>query len=312
MRFICGLALAMLASSPALAKEGSSTKPESQFIDRSVVGYPTLAAGHALIEISYDADHFAGGVGLKYQIANAPANLMFNVFVYPIGELPADRAMKAAMEEMQASFKYAEQQGLYSDVQVGTPVDFESPVSAPSVIEDGDQAEKETEEPAAKPQPPTGGKADAKMLEALRELVAPDRATGKKLTLSYTFNDAPNQSLAYVFYHQLFLIKVRITLPMTDMDTGEFNRRMDQAVRELVPGVRIANFGTCGTMTVYADDLDKEKNGGEDPGIQLIKQMGRIQRSNCANDGPATPPEPGREQTTIVYPPGTWNRDKDD
>ena len=64
MRFICGLALAMLASSPALAKEGSSTKPESQFIDRSVVGYPTLAAGHALIETSYDADHFldAGGV----------------------------------------------------------------------------------------------------------------------------------------------------------------------------------------------------------------------------------------------------------
>lgn len=307
MRPIFLLALALSFPLSTTAKDAKPAATESQFIDRSVVSFPKLLGGHSLIESSYDPERFVGGVGLKYQIANAPPGLMFNVFVYPLGDMPAEKAMKTAMEELRASFDYAQKQGLYSDVVVGEPVDFEAPLSPSTIIRDGNSFTPD-ESGLDAPPSPTPGKAkepDPRMQAALAKLITPDRAIGKKLSLSYTFHDAPNQSLAYVFYHQLFLIKFRITLPKADMDAADFDARMDKAVRDLAPGLVVENFGECGTMTIQVPD--KGEADPDDAGAQLIEQMARIQRNNCANsDGGKAKPHPGREQIVIEFPAGTW------
>ncbi|MFT3807818.1 hypothetical protein [Arenimonas sp.] len=303
MRPFLLLALALSFPLSSVAKDAKPVAAESQFIDRSVVSYPKLLGGHALIESSYDPEHFAGGVGLKYQIANAPPGLMFNVFIYPLGDMPAEKAMKTAMDELRASFDYAQKQGLYSDVVVGEPVDFEAPLSPSTIIKD--ESGKKQDAPPPAPKPGNTKELDPRMRDALAELVAPDRTIGKKLPLSYTFHEAPNQSLAYVFYHQLFLIKFRITLPKADMEAADFDVRMDKAVRDLAPGMVVENFGDCGTMTIDVPDKGEADPG--DTGAQLIREMARIQRLNCANsDGGKTKPGPGREQIVIEFPAGTW------
>lgn len=149
---------------------------------------------------------------------------------------------------------------------------------------------------------------DKEIIEAALSSALATKTTGRKRALTLTVRGTPSESLAYVFYRNLFLISVRATLPTSVLPADKFNALVDRAVQELVPTIDVQNFGDCGTIYVSVDEKAVDKNKDAKAGaIQLIRGVGRVARENCANKpGPDTEPPASHAQQTIVYPPGFW------
>jgi len=307
MRLILCLALLVLAPiAPAATKSDSAS---SQFIDKSIVTYPTSLGHYSLVKASYDPADVPNGVSLDYDVADAPHELQFNIYVYPLGRVDTAKAVTGAMVEMTGEIHTLEQQKIYADLKFDDAVEFDVAVPPSSILKTDEKEDAASpEEPAAKASPGTTKPEDSALADALQSLVPPIKTTGRKRSLTMTVRGTPSQSLAYVFYRNLFLISVRATVPVSTLPPDKFNALVDRAVQDLVPTMDIQNFGDCGTMHISVDEksTDKDKNA-KAGSIQLIHEMARITRENCANKpGPDTASPTGHEQQAIVYPAGFW------
>jgi len=139
---------------------------------------------------------------------------------------------------------------------------------------------------------------------------SPAPTVGLKRALTMTVDGTPSQSLAYVFYRNLFLISVRATAPAAAASPADFTAVVDQAVRDLVPIMDIRNFGTCGNINISVEEKSADqKQRTEANAKQMLLEIGRLDREHCAGNAGSvdTRPPKGYAQKIIVYPAGTWN-----
>ncbi len=301
--------LALLALVPIASAATKSDDPHSQFIDKSIVTYPTSLGNYSLAKESYDPANVANGVSLKYDLADAPHELAFDIYVYPLGRADTDKAVDDAMVEMEGEIRALEQKKIYTDLKFKDAVAFEIAVPPPSMRKSDDKKDAVSSDAPVPDKPLDAMDSNTRsIVEAARAADPPKKSTGRKRALTLTADGMPRESLAYVFYRNLFLISVRATASIDALPTDKFNAVVDRAVQDLVPAMDIQNFGDCGTIHVFVDDkaVDKDKDALAGA-VQLIRETGRIWRENCANKpGPNTAPSAKHAQKTIVYPAGLW------
>lgn len=304
------LLIALFVLSPCASGEDvAGNKPAGQFIDKSVVTYPISLNHHTLVKEGFDPDRVADGVSLDYELGNAPKELQFNIYVYPRGRVDPAKAVADAMVEIEGEIRYIEQKKIYSDLQFQD--DFEFDVAAPpaKVLARGhEQPVKLSEAPVTRASSDAGETRDGELADALDSISPPAKTIGRKRPLAMTVRGTREQSIAYVFYRNLFLISVRATAPVTALPADKFNALIDQAVQDLVPTMEIQNFGGCGSIYLSVDtkSADKDK-AASDGAVQLVREMARIQRENCASKpGADLSPPQGRSQQTITYPADFW------
>ncbi len=302
MRLAQVLFCTLLLSLPlaATAKKEKTAAPK-QFIDRSVVVYPTSAPGLSFVDRSYSAENWPSGVGLHYRIDDAP-EIRFDVFVYPTGRSPEAAAVEQSMAEVKAAIEDAAQKNTYTSVVFGESVDF--PIATMK-----DAAESESEATSVVPTPnattPVTAKAgDSSSLDArVLALFAEHPFAGRKLAIGFDLDGKPRQSLAYTFYKQLFLFKIRITADTALMNPVQFNALADAAARALIPAITVHNEGQCGNIVIATDAKSKD---ADDAAYQLMSGMVQVKKENCAASlGPNLVPA-GSDSETIVYPDATW------
>lgn len=307
MRLILVLAWCVL---PAVAAAAAQHKDSStQFIDKSVVTYPTALGHYSLVKGSYDPTNVVNGVSLDYNLADAPRELQFNIYVYPLGRVDTAKAVADAMVEMEGEIRTLEQRKMYSEVKFSNAVAFDVAEPSSSILKSDDKGiATSADEPATMTSSAAEDPDARALIDALHLSEPPTRTIGRKRALTLTAGGIPRQSLAYVFYRNLFLISVRATETVDAQPTDLFNTLVDRVVQDLVPTMDIQNFGKCGTMYISVDkksgDKDKDARGGA---IELVREMGRIQRENCASaPGPNATTPAGHEQQTIAYPAEFW------
>jgi hypothetical protein len=195
--------------------------------------------------------------------------LQLDIYVYPRGRADDNKAVTDAMAEIETEIRAIEQQNTYSQVHFNDAVEFDL-ASAPP---------------------------------------APNRTIGRKRALTMAVAGTPSQSLAYVFYRNLFLISARATAPVVVVSSADFNGVVDQAVRDLVPMIDVRNFGTCGNINISVDQKSSgQKSQTETNASQMLGEITRLNLEHCAGNAGSvdTKPLKGYAQKTIVYPVGTW------
>jgi hypothetical protein len=307
MRLILGLVLLFLMTAASAATVGNGDS--SQLIDKSVVTYPKSLDRYTLMKDAYDPANVGNGVSLHYILADAPRELTFDIYVYPLGRVDTAKAVDDAMVEIEGEIRAMEQRQVYSDLKFTDAVAFDIAVPLPSLLTG------EREDAGASPDGAASGKASHLTEQETRAIVdaahaaeSPTKTTGRKRALTMTVSGTPQQSLASVFYRNLFLISVRATVPVSAMPADRFNVVVDRAVQDLVPTMDVQNFGTCGAIHVSVNknpvDKDKDALAGA---VQIVREVGRIRRENCASKpAPESGPPAGHSRQTIIYPAGVW------
>lgn len=310
------IVLALLLS-PALSAKEPKDAPAVQFIDQTWVDVPKQAGPFALLGTRYDAENVAYGVATHWRPEGAPESLTLDVFVYPLGEADEAAAAARSMDEVDGGIAEYAKRGVYAKVQSGprTPFTIVRPAAA---LDD----EKKDKQAPFDPMPredlvaePSDQAAGDPMMQALAETMRTTNNHGLRESFTLEVQGTPQRSAAFTFYRNLYLFKLRISVPAADMAQEDFDRVADDAARHIVPRIRVMNFGTCGNLTISVPpDGEKRKQSkaekdreASEGAAQLIRGMGRLQRDNCATSpGKAGGPESGHERTVIRYPADTW------
>ena len=308
MRLTLCITLLAFAHTALAAPKSDSTA--GQFIDKSIVTYPKSLGQYSLTRDFYDPTQPANGVSLRYELPDAPPDLAFDIFVYPLGRVDTPKAVTDAAVEMEGEIRALEQQKIYSDLKFDAAVPIDVTVPPSSMVKSDDKANATspvangpTETSSARPD--SGARA---IVDAAIASAPPTMTTGRKRALTMTRRGTPSESLAYLFYRNLFLISVRATVPSSTLPSGRFNALVDRAVQDLVPTIDIQNFGKCATIYVDVGDKSADKEKETVAGaVELVRGVNRVLRENCSNEpGPDTAPVTGRDKQTIVYPAGFW------
>ena len=202
------LCLVLLALVPIASAATKSDAPPSQFIDQSIVTYPTSLGHYSLVKESYDPADVANGVSLNYELADAPRELKFDIYIYPLGRVDTTKAVTDAMVEIEGEIRTLEQRKSYADLKFDDAIPFD--VDAPPL--NVAKAEGKNGVIIIKSSPDATKPMDKDLSETLQLLTSTTKTTGRKRTLTLTSNGIPSESLAYVFYRNLFLISVRATV----------------------------------------------------------------------------------------------------
>lgn len=282
-------------------------QPE-QFIDRSVIVFPDVVDNYALGETSYDPALLAAGVTSKWNVQAAPRELRLTVFIYPVE--PADEAEAVANQldgialEMQQMVRL----GSYTNLVPGERSPFEIDAPAPSLFEptldvNGDRP------------PPAGtyedGLAASHTLEAALQHARPlSTSHGQRQRYTFDYDGVQVRSIAYVFYRQLYAVKVRATTPVDSMDDSTFEALADTATRTLVPHIRVENYGECGIASIASPELATDESDTESSAKALLFAATMLKALNCRTvpDPRAATAQRGETRVEIVYPPGTWTK----
>ncbi|MCK9538991.1 hypothetical protein [Dokdonella sp.] len=115
------LALALLgcsATQPVTRNDGSKTP----FITETMIEVPEQARTGRLLWFNR-AGTAGAGVQARYLVPELP-DVPIDLFIYPAGRMPADRALQLGVEAFRASVAYAERQGSYHDAVIRPPAPF--------------------------------------------------------------------------------------------------------------------------------------------------------------------------------------------
>jgi hypothetical protein len=262
--------LALLTILPAASAAPADPGKPRQFIDQTIITYSKSIGPYRLIGADYDPAHVANGVSLGYTRTDVPG-LQLNIYVYPRGRADESKAVAGAMTEIEAEIRAMERQKAYTNLQFKDASTFA--VTAPD---------------SRKPH---------------------GKNVGRKRALALTVQGTPEQSLAYAFYRNLFLISVRATTPTATASPADFNAVIDQAVQDLVPTIDIRNFGVCGNINISVDaNSGKADQQSLANATQMVDEIARLDSEHCAGKAGTADSKPpkGWAQKLIVYPTGTW------
>ena len=302
------LVACLLLSTVAWASDSSS----SQFLDKTLVTVPKAVGDYRLKSMEYDQAAFSVGVSTNWRTANAPDTLAVSMYVYPMGRAPEADVVAREIQGVEDGVREAVKQNIYSDLEVGERKPFLVVARESSILDDAGKKLKQTAafDPTPKPEFKLTPAKDADPVVALLAENAPSPNNhGQRQSFRFKHDGAPMRSLGYVFYRNLFAIKVRVSVPESDMDQAAFEAVADNTARYLVPQVDVKNFGSCGTIEVPSADKKADKDTGSQLMMQaMIGGMARIKAENCANDEGKKPDiaPADSERKVIVYPAGTW------
>ncbi len=316
--FALALSASLLLAAPAPTLAKDAPKDSRQFIDKSYVSLPRAAGRYRYGNGSYDPKQWQAGVVGHYDYAGEPPGMVISLYVYPQGRTPEAEAVKLQADDVESAIR---QHPSYSSVEAGTRVPFIVELPPPSLAP-GDGSERKqkvlftgTPPARAAPDEDSDSKADGEgedsgaLVKALAESAPPSQAHGSRQSFAMVNKGTPMRSAGLVYFRHLFNIKLRISVPVDAMTQAEFDAVVDDAARSLLPAVDVQNFGLCGDMVIALDDA-KRKDDGESTALDLIQEMGRVRRENCAGtEGKPLAAPVDRVRETIVYPPDTWNTD---
>ena len=308
------LAVVLLVLAPAAFAAGANAKAV-QFLDKSNIDFPKAIGPYTLVSSSYNPRQFADGVSTEYSLAGAPKDTHLNVYIYPRGRADEATAVQADIAEVEAAIREVVARDTYTDLRVGARSDFVVARPESAILADSSK-KKPGDASGIKPEfslEPSADNKDDPIVRALMESMPPANSHGMRQSFAFSHKSVPMRSMGYVFYRNLFMFKVRISLPEASIGQAEFETLADAAARTLVPAMYVKNFGTCGALVV---ELPEQGSAGGDAAdsknaAALVREIGRINRENCASnegDKPSGPAE-GFERQVIEYPPDAWKQD---
>ncbi len=310
----CALAVILLALAPAAFAADAHAKA-TQFLDKSNIDFPKAIGPYTLVANNYDPQQFANGVSIEYSLSDAPKGTHLNVYIYPRGRTDEAAAVQAEIAEVEAAIREAVARDIYTDLRVGARSDFVVARPEPTILTDNSK-KKPGKVAEIKPEfslQPGADSKDDPVARALAESMPPVNNHGMRQSFAFSHKSVPMRSMGYVFYRNLFMFKVRISLPEAGIGQAEFETLADAAARTLVPAMDVKNFGICGTLAVELPEQDSAGSDAVDSegAAALLREVGRVNRENCASNEGDKPsgPAKGFERQVIEYPPDTWKQD---
>ncbi|MEG2806280.1 hypothetical protein [Stenotrophomonas sp.] len=277
------LSLCLVAFAPGVAlAKAKPAEPERAYIETSYVTAPRAVDDFALERNYYDPTNKLAGASFGYRSRVSP-QATATVFVYPTGRMEPAEAVDAGMRSLHAELKQAEAAGIYTGLQELDETPF---VLNPAAPGKGSNA------------------VDTAVIAAIAQA---GQLNGRRLRLAmhHVANDQPVHSSAYLFYKQLYYVKLRITADQASMSREAFDTLADRAARRLVPAAQVANIGGCAGGTIYVDPSAEPAQGA----IQLARQMAIVQGYNCHGSASAArvdPDAPGNVVIRIDYDADDW------
>lgn len=289
--FLTGLALALALAGPACAEDAAKPAP---FIARSLVRFPVDEPGYRLVKAETMPGRPDYGVSLRYDVADAPG-LRLDLYVYPLGRVPAARALEIGLKDVEGGIRAKVADGTYGDARFETPTVFDlTPPEAPST-------------PATPADPPKPDSDEARVLATLARLKAADRSLeGRRQAITLVHKGQDEQSLAYLFYRYLFLVKVRASTSSAVVPPANFAEAVDAAVTRLVPRIEVVNVGGCGNIVIHKPRAEDDKAMQAEMTQELLGEAERVRREGCVTRPEAIDPAGPMQERMLEYPEGTW------
>lgn len=274
----------LLAVSTALAALAAAAPPSHAEKPRAFVEETRIAAPRRIGQFALDGTYFDekqkfAGASLRYALASHP-EVRFDLFFYPAGELPEDKAMTSGMEGFKTSLDRGAQAGLFRNVDIVDKTPFELALPQPE------------DQKAPKPGPLHGQR-----LELRYEMHLED--TGQYV---------PIHSHGYLFFNDLYYIKGRFSAADSRIDAASFDALADQAIRELVPAIVISNVGACANVTITIDKSRLDKGLTIEDLLAGMNGLDAPVRNRCfdsRDQAKRTEPDDA-EIVTIAYDAKDW------
>jgi hypothetical protein len=297
-------ALLLAFAAPAFAQDDAGTT-RRPFIERTLIEVPRAVGPWVLVEAKDFPGQVSLGVAFDYDLPAVPG-LALNIYVYPAGRMPADQAIAQGMAEVEAGLREYERRGTYADLEFGEAEAFTVPIDATTQGEADLPAGAGGDAPADEAPPADPGDAEAaqevdQILGWLAQSGAGDTTVpGRRRPHSFLFGGQPGNSLSYLFYRQLYLVKVRASAPESVLSAAGLRDHVDRAVAALVPAIAITNVGDCGVAYVQTD-------GPQEATMKsLVLETGRLQREGCASEVPAAPVPADHRRLELVFAADAW------
>ena len=312
-----GTPAAPTTETPAAASNGEAGQAAplsaKQFIDRTYISLPESVGDYSLARVGYDPGQFAAGVSGAYALKGAPEPFTITLFVYPQGRSEEKAAVEAQMAEVEDAIR---QRDDYSKIEAGPRTPFVVDAPKPSALPNEKNGRKQrilTMEPVKITAEAATDDDGPSLVELLKEASPPLQSTGLRQGFSFDHKGESVRSAGFVFYRNLYNIKLRISAPSTAMDQAAFDKLADATARALVPKVDIRNFGQCGQMLVGTQDSGDKARDARVFARNMLREQGRVERENCADsEGPTPDPvDAGYDRREIVYPDGIWRQGAD-
>lgn len=250
----------------------TASEEERPFIERSLVLAPERAGQFSLVRVYDFEGRPDAGVGLRYQHADVP-EMVLDLFVFPVGRLPSERALDLGMESTRADLAGTVAQGAYSDIVYDDEVAFD----LATVDADGSAG------PVGEPGP----------------------TLGRRQAFRYVRAEGPMDSLIFMFHRGLFLTKGRASVLPKRLPRDSFDRLANHAMATIVPLIEVRSTGGCAEQTIEIDpDLP-----AEDFQAQLLAKMEdtvrQAKEEGCVKTLDEAVP-PGMRGQLLAFPPDMW------
>lgn len=273
---VAALAVALLlANTGLLAKTEKTTSASKALIEKTAIIIPKQIADFRLVNFSYDKKFKSSGVSIRYVSSKYP-DIPLDFFVYPMGTGPDQEMLKAGMADFTGSLRQAEDMGYFEKLVIRPEQD---------VILENDKirvlvpTEKNALPTSANAKPGT----DNVVLAAIEKSL---ELPGKKIDMTHTQKNVGMQSVGYLFYRQLYLTKVRVTIGADVLSGDEFSVMADNAAARIVPQLEARNIGSCSDrkITIKVDESKKQDALSDDFMQQMMAGLSRNVSDNCVTD----------------------------
>nr|WP_236494185.1 hypothetical protein [Xanthomonas phaseoli] len=276
----------MLGAAPVALSATPDGPPASSraYIETSYLAAPRNVGPFTLARSSYNPAAKVSGAGFHYAMAEHP-ELNIDVFVYPAGQRAQAEAIEHGMIAFREDLAAARKQGTYSR------------------LDELDQSRFVlTSEGVPKSIPANA--VDAKVIAAIADA---ERIVGEKLQLSMDLSSSgmPLLSNGYLFYKQLYYIKVRVSAAQQAVAQSRFDALADQAARALVPAIQVSNVGGCADLTVHLDAKATPDQGAAEMARQIKTHLGLNCHGSTKQAGIEELVETA-EVIEIAYDPSEW------
>lgn len=269
--------------------------PVRPFIERSLVIAPERVGKFKLYGMSDFPGNPGAGIAIRYQHEDFPS-VRIDLYVYPAGRVSRDRVLGSGMQELRATLEHAAAQGKYTDLSIGEQVEFDlRRVDADGALLPDD----ETSPPAGEGTKETDAQSAIAAAEA-----AVDYRTGQRLTARLAIQGEPQNSLAFLFYRGLYLVKGRVSASPSLLPDELFDRFANHAMAALVPGLVTRSTGGCSQDEISLAEEDFKSRAALAGKLGTISAI-RTQEACAATFDEAIPS--GHRAMSLVYAPDMWN-----
>jgi hypothetical protein len=269
------LSVCLLVAVPGLAIAKTTPPADARpYVEASYISAPRVVADFNLERSSYDPAAKLAGAGFLYRSSKEP-QATASVFVYPAGRVGQAEAVESGMQALYGELKQAVAAGIYAQLQELGEEPF--PLAAYVAPGKGTTA------------------IDTAVIQTMAK-AEQIHGTRLRLSMQHVSSNQPLHSNAYLFYKQLYYVKLRISADQASMSREAFDALADRAARSLIPAVQVANVGGCAAGTIYVDPSATP----EQTAVQLAGQMALQKGYNCHGTASDAGVDAGAADVSVV------------